>query len=232
MGRILALMNQSNIKAVLFDFDYTLADSSRGVIQCAQGALSAMGYAVPEEEAIAATIGHPLAGTFEILTGESDEGVIAEFRRLFVARADELMVAQTRLYPDTIESLRRLYQKGFALGIVSTKYTFRIRHTLEPYELLPLFSVIMGGDGVSRVKPDPEGLHLAMAELGMEPDEVLFVGDSLIDWQAATAAEVAFVPVLNGVTSRQSFADKEVAWIASSLTELAERLTRPQGKFY
>ena len=63
-----------SLQGVLFDFDYTLADSSRGVIACANGALGEMGFAAASSEAVRRTIGLTLGDAFTVLTGAEDAG--------------------------------------------------------------------------------------------------------------------------------------------------------------
>jgi len=69
--------------------------------------------------------------------------------------------------------------------------------------------VIVGGEDVTRHKPDPEGLQRALASLGIEGDQALYVGDHPVDGQAAAGAGVRFVRVLTG----EDFGDEPWAGI-------------------
>ena len=86
------------------------------------------------------------------------------------------------------------------------------------------FDVIVGGEDVSRHKPDPEGLLAAIGRLGGSPSNTLYVGDSVTDAEAARRAGVPFVAVLNGVTPREAFEDYPVEGVLENLRELVEHL--------
>lgn len=61
-----------NYKTYLFDFDYTLADSSRGIVTCFRNVLNRHQYTNVTDEAIKRTIGKTLEESFSILTGVTD----------------------------------------------------------------------------------------------------------------------------------------------------------------
>jgi phosphoglycolate phosphatase len=191
------------MRAVLFDFDYTLADSSRGILACVHHALGAMELAAPADDAIRRTIGLSLPDTFTRLTGVEDEGAAARFKELYLGRARDVMPRLTELCPGVRGSLTAWKARGFLLGIVSTKVHASIRKTLEKEGLLSHFGVIVGGDDVTRTKPDPEGIFLALRTVGVPAERSLYVGDGVMDVEAARNARVAFVGVLTGTTSQR-----------------------------
>ena len=144
------------------------------------------------------------------------------FARLFVERADRVMADKTGLLPGVRETVARLRGRGLALGIVSTKYRYRIEGILRREGLLAPFAAIVGGEDVTAHKPDPEGLRLAMERLGAGPEETLYVGDSVTDAEAARRAGVSFVAVLSGTTPREAFLGYPVCAMIQSLTNLPE----------
>lgn len=188
-------------RALLFDFDYTLADSSDGIVRCTNHALEQLGFPAADPDAIRRTIGLPLETMFRLLTGQPPAAP-PEFRRHFVACADEVMVPSTSFYPGVPEAVRALAAGGVRLGIVTTKYAYRVQAVLRRDGLEEVFGTVIGSDGVAAPKPDPAGLHLALARLGAEREQALFVGDSTTDAEAARRADVAFIGVLTGPTSR------------------------------
>lgn len=209
-------------QAILFDFDYTLADSSPAVIDCIGFAMREMGLAPVADEAACQTIGLSLADTWLRLAGlqHVDQGdALARrdtFVRLFIQRAEEVMVAKTTLFPftrPTIMALKERKLRGGAarhLGIVSTKFRRRIEAILRRDGLLDVFDVLIGGEDVSRHKPHPESLWLAIERLGVSLKSVLYVGDSTVDAETAQRAGVAFVAVLSGVTPAEAFQGYDV----------------------
>lgn len=190
-------------RAVIFDFDYTLADSSEGVVACVDHALAGLGLAAEPPERIRETIGLSLPATLVALKGPTLTDRGEEFRRLFVECADEVMVDRTVLYPWVPQTVASLAAGGIALGIASTKYRRRIEATLLRDGLRGHFRVVIGGEDVAKPKPAPDALLLAIEMLRRRADEVLFVGDSSADGLAALAAHVPFLAVLSGVTPRE-----------------------------
>ncbi|MDH3604729.1 MAG: HAD family hydrolase, partial [Candidatus Tectomicrobia bacterium] len=70
--------------AVVFDFDYTLADSSNGIVKCIRHALDHLGLAPAPESRMRESIGLTLAATLTYLTGIEDAKTAAEFTHTFV----------------------------------------------------------------------------------------------------------------------------------------------------
>lgn len=211
-------------RGVLFDFDYTLADSSPGVIECVNFALREMGLAAAPAEHIRATIGYSLADAFAILTNRCDPRAVEAFGKLFLERSEQVMVDLTRVYPCVPAVVGRLRRAGLKLAVVSTKYRRRIEAVLAREKLADQFDLVIGGDQVKRSKPDPEGLLAAMARLEVAERACLYVGDSVVDVRTARNAGVAFAAVLSGVTERSALESAGATWIMASLEELPERL--------
>ena len=193
------------MKALLFDFDYTLADSSDGIVACVNHALNALKLPEARPSEIRRTIGLSLEVMFDRLTG-LDGRLALEFRRRFIERADEIMVPSTHLYPWVNNLIGELAGLGLELGIVSTKRRGRIEAVLAREGLDSAFSIVVGSDMVSAPKPDPEGLLLALETLGARRDQAAYVGDSPADAEAALRARLSFIGVLSGTTPEPELA--------------------------
>jgi len=211
-------------QAVLFDFDYTLADSSRGVAECVNFALNRLGLPPASYKAICQTIGLPLSDAFVRLAGQKCATRSEEFARFFAERADEVVAGLTVVYDTAAPAVRRLKQNGLKLGIVSTKFRYRIESVLKREGLLEAFDVIIGAEDVAQDKPDPAGLQRARERLNSLPGQTLYVGDSVIDAETARRGGTPFVAVLSGVTSREDFSQYSVMEIVEDLTQLADWL--------
>ena len=193
------------MEAIIFDFDFTLADSSRGIVDCVGCALQELGFPIPSDEVVMDTIGLSLAETFKCLTGQTDVEMTAHFIRCFHHRADQVMDRLTLVYECVPPVLRSLRSATIRTGVVSTKLNYRIRNILKRNNLVDLFDIVVGADNVSESKPDPEGLLLAMRCLRVNSSAVLYIGDHLVDAETAQRAGVGFVAVLSGRHSRNHF---------------------------
>lgn len=176
-------------------------------------------------EAIFSTIGLSLPETFAKLAGQKSEPQSQEFTRLFKYHADKVMADLTVIYPPVAAVTRKLKQPpGQKLGIVSTKFRYRIERILARENLQDMFDVIVGGEDVSTHKPDPEGLKRAIGALQSTPDRTLYVGDSIVDAETAYRAQVPFVAVLSGVTERKAFENFPALCIIDDVSQLPKQL--------
>ena len=217
-------MKNTNLQAVIFDFDYTLADSSQGAIECINFALDQMGLDRVSDEAACRTIGLSLHETFLTLGDHHEPDRCEEFYRLFVARAEEVMSNLTVLYESVPAMVETLRTTGLKLAIVSTKYRRRIDQVLTRESLLHGFDVVIGGEDVKQHKPHPQGLFEALQRLECSPECVMYVGDSVVDAELAKRAGVPLVVVLSGTTPRAHFALYEPVAVLEDVSQLPQLL--------
>lgn len=206
----------------IFDFDLTLCDSSKGILICFKHTLSEFGYVIPDDETIYNTIGLTVEQALTVLCGVTDEERIKEMKKCYVKKADEVMAKMTVFYDNALETLEKLQKSGFKVGIVSTKFRYRILETFETQNKIMPVDEIIGGEDVSVHKPDPSGLLAMIEKLGADKREVLYVGDSYIDAQTAMNAGVRFGGVTTGNTAREKFDSYDCYRIADSIKELIE----------
>ena len=219
----------SHLRTILFDFDYTLADSSPGVIACTNFALEALGLPAAAPDVIRRTIGLSLEDAFARIVGGSipEEHFITAgkaFDRLFIRRADAIMADHTVIFPYVAAAVAALRRRGFALGIVSSKFRYRVEHVLEREDLRGDFDVIVGREDVTAAKPNPEGLFTAMSALGGVPSTTCYVGDSVTDANAARQAQAHFIAVLSGVTTRADFDSHAPNAVIASVADLPDAI--------
>ena len=182
-------------KTYIFDFDYTLAD---------------------------ATVGMTLGNILFTLTGISDKGSAEQFISHFMYMADKVITNSTVLFPDTISVLSQLKERCCNTAIVTTKVRYRVEEALSKYDIVGLIDYIAGLEDVTAPKPSPEGILKAISYFGSDKHDVLFIGDSLLDANAAAGADVDFAAVLTGATPKQDFLSLPHILIAKSLTEIIE----------
>lgn len=211
------------MNTIIFDFDYTLGDTTNGIVLSAQYALAQMGEEERTYDEIKKTIGLSLSETYKALTGNMDEARADRFFDLFKEKADEVMVDSAELYPGVKEMLVSLREQGYRIGIVTTKFAYRVRNIMIKFDAEDLLDVVIGVGDVTKVKPDPEGLLLAVEQLGVKKEEVLYVGDSFVDAKAAEVAEIKFAGVLTGNTTREEFLKYPCAWVEDEVTALCEK---------
>jgi phosphoglycolate phosphatase len=191
-------------RAVIFDFDFTLGDSSAGIFECVRYACACCGYGEPAEEIMRPMIGLPLP-LVNARLGGAGARENTEFFDAFQRRADAVMEPRTVMLPGAVATVAELRRRGIGTGIVSTKLRRRLEEILAAREIRGLFDVVLGLEDVAAPKPDPSGLLAAIDALRVGAGEALYVGDHEVDAQAAARAGVRFVGVLTGATTREQF---------------------------
>jgi phosphoglycolate phosphatase len=195
----------SRTKAIVFDFDFTLGDASRGIHDCINNGLTNLGFDPVSYEESNGSIGKSLPDTFVHFVGEEHRGKSDDFYRFFMKKAMDVMVEKCVMYPQVPGLLEHLTRRGFMLGVASTKHRHRINEILSKNNLTHYFSGIVGGEDVTYHKPNPECLEKIMQKLGVSSDECIYVGDNIVDAKAANTAGVGFIGVLTGVGSLDRF---------------------------
>ncbi|MCC8043799.1 MAG: HAD-IA family hydrolase [Oscillospiraceae bacterium] len=211
-------------RLICFDYDYTLGNTEGGIAESIEYALREMNLSVPSRERIYSTIGLTLSKTYLSLTGDDSTENAARFSSLFVEKADQVMARSAVWLPTAEETLRKLKNAGFIIGICTTKFNRRIKSILELNGCSELVDVIVGGDDVPNSKPAPDGLLYTLERTGVSLGEMLYVGDSYVDAQAAMAAGVDFAAVTSGTTVLEDFTHYPNVGVFANVGEMADSL--------
>ncbi len=207
-------------EAIIFDFDYTLGDSTKGIVLSVNYGLEKLGCEAKSTEEIRKTIGLSLSNTYRALTGREDETEAGLFAGYFKEKADEVMVENTELYASAKDVLLKLKDSACKVGIVTTKFHYRIDQILSKFNMNDVIDIIVGAEDVKVEKPDPEGLLWAIEHLEVDKQKVLYVGDSVVDAQTAERAGVDFAGVMAGTTGKEDFEKYKSVRIAESLYDV------------
>lgn len=206
----------------LFDFDYTLADATMPITECFKYTFSMMNLDCYDREKVIKTIGMTLDNAFKTLTEIEDEVKIKEFVDIYKSKSDEITVKNTVLFDDTIDTLKKLKENDIKIGIVSSRMGERIIKILNHLDCYQYIDYVIGYENVSTHKPDPEGLNMAIEYFNCDKEEVLYVGDNYIDARAAENANIDFIAVTTGTTSKDEFEKYNHIKIVEKLSKILD----------
>ena len=216
-------MVKEHYQAILFDFDMTLADSVGVITTLLNQTAEHFGYptrSLSEMLSIAGK-GYTHEKMLYLTTGETDSERILAMRTWYRKISQEQMPRLTKFFPGVPEMLRNLSQVGLKMAVVSQKMGGTLMACLKQGGLASYFQTVLGCEDVPVPKPDPSGLLLAASRLQVLPDRCLYIGDSLIDQQAARAAGMDFAAMLQGGTARERFDPAAVRWYFDSAVQIA-----------
>lgn len=205
-------------RAVLFDLDGTLIDSTRLIIESYHHTMRVhRGKTFPDSEWIAG-LGTPLRVQFRRFTDDPEElqGMIATYREWNLAHHDEMV----RGFPGAVDATRALKDAGAKLAIVTSKNRHGVRLGLELCGFDGLFEAIVTSDDLEASKPDPAPVLAALAALGEQPSAALMVGDSPHDIAAGRDAGTRTAACLWGPFERADVAAARPDYYLASFQEL------------
>lgn len=128
-------------------------------------------------------------------------------------------------YPEVHEGLQAIRAKGLRLACVTNKPLAFTIPLLKKAGLHDYFEIIYGGDSLAKKKPDPMQLLQVCADFGLAPSEVVAIGDSISDSQAARAAGCRVLTVPYGYNHGQAIQDVDSDGIVSSLLQAAHLIS-------
>ena len=197
---------------VLFDFDGTLVDSIRLIIESYHHTMRVHGLAPQPDAFWVEGLGTPLRVQFRRFTDDPAEieRLIATYREWNLDHHD----ATVRPYPGALDAVRALKAAGTRLGIVTSKNRHALQKGLDLCGFDGLFDVLVTSDDPLESKPSPQPVLAALARLDAAPAGALVVGDSPHDIASGRDAGAATAACLWGPFSRQQLeAERPDHWL-------------------
>jgi phosphoglycolate phosphatase len=207
------------MKAVGFDLDGTLIDSTDAIVESFLHSFRAIGRPEPTRDAIISTISVPLEKQFLLLDEAVDAAeASAVYREHYVRESP----ATTVMLPGAREALDALQQAGLAIGIATSKRRSSAEVLLDHLGVAHYFACCIGPEDVSRAKPDPEPIHALLNGLDVGPEDCVYVGDTHFDVHAARAAGVRAWAVTTGYHTRDQLVEAGADEIFDSMADVVK----------
>lgn len=184
------------IKAVLFDVDGTLLDTTTFVLDAYKFTISQVGANVPDIDAIMKQLfGKPLTECYHILAPSHNNAMLCKIHDDWQYK-NLHMVTPFATVAKTIEYLQK---KDIKIAAVTNRLIASTKTILENSGMLSQMEAVIGFEDVINPKPDPEGLLKAAKLLQVDPAACVMVGDSEFDIIAGQIAGMMTIGIRSGL---------------------------------
>ncbi len=212
-----------NYRAVLFDFDGTLADSYRAITASVNHVRAQHGLAPLGVADVNRFVG---LGPDHLLMNTVPVGELAANLVSYRAHHPSVMMQLTVLLPGAMELLAALHRAGKRIGLCSNKPRQFSQRLLDHLQVLPFFELVLGPEDVHRPKPAPDMLLAALKRLELSANDVLYVGDMTVDIETARGAGVPVWVVPTGSSEREVLVEARPDRLLANLHEIRAELMR------
>lgn len=183
------------VRAVVFDLDGTLVDSSPDLTGALNTVLATNGAKPLAVEEVRQMVGYGAHRMVEQALAKSgvtvEHDVYPAFRAAYQAR----MTRESGPYPGVVRTLVALRRAGVRIAVCTNKPEDLARRMVLDLGLAVLLDGLIGGDSLPTKKPDPDMILTVLEQLEVAPEEALMVGDTQADIQGGANAGVATVGV-------------------------------------
>lgn len=236
-GKMSNKFSIKDMKGVIFDVDGTLADSFQLGFDATQAVLKQNGISpiTPDEYHEGTRYTTPVrlarhAGLDSETQKEEFESAGAKLADEFDGLYVDLVNMETAAFFDGIPELVSQIPPNVKVGALTNACVAYAVAVLGTNGVSERFSSIHGADDVPRPKPFADGLFVCCKEMGLQPSECLYVGDSPSDGEAAHAAGMGAVGVLWGSHPPEKLAAAPFNVVCSSVVELTSVLSQSYAK--
>ncbi len=219
------------LKAVVIDLDGTLLDTAPDLADAAMAMAADLGQPPIDLAEVKTYIGNGVSRLVKrVLTRDMHADPAPElFARalpIYEQHYAEWVSRKSRPYPGVVEGLQALKAMGLRLACITNKAERFTHPLLKDTGLFDHFELILSGDSLPEKKPSPLPLLHACKTFGVEPGELLLIGDSLNDTQAARAAGCPVFCVPYGYNRGRPVAELDLDAVVPSLAEAAKLIAK------
>jgi phosphoglycolate phosphatase len=218
-----------SIRVVVIDLDGTLLDTAPDLAHAAELMMAELGRPCPSLEAIQTYIGNGVSRLVKrVLTGQMDaepepalfDKALAVYQKYY----GQHIADQSRPFAGVVEGLEAMRAAGFHLACITNKAEQFTHPLLKATGLFNYFELILSGDTLPRRKPDPLPLLHAAGHFGVDISQVVLIGDSLNDTQAARAAGCPVFCVPYGYNRGRPVTELDLDAVVPTLVEASKLL--------
>lgn len=210
-------------KAILFDLDGTLTDSGEGITKSVQYALERIGKPEPDLQKLRVFVGPPLIEQFEEYAG-IDEKTARRAVEIYRERYAPIGIYENELYPGIEDMLVGLKNRGYKIGIASSKPENFVKIVAEYFHIESYFDEIVGSEPEGGRTNKTEVIEEALRRMGLTDhrDQVIMVGDKEHDVFGARRAGLECIAVSYGYGTKEELENARPLKIVNSAEEILD----------
>ncbi len=218
-----------HIKAVIIDLDGTMLNTAPDFHEAINRMRADLGLTALPQQTIIDFVGKGTENLIrKVLAVDYDaSGIAAHYDvalAAYMAHYQTINGDLANLYPDVIEGLQSMRNKGLRLACVTNKPLSLAVPLLEKKGLQPYFDIVYGGDSFPQKKPSPVPLLQVCLAFSLQPRQVIAIGDSSNDAIAARAAGCYVLNVPYGYNHGESIHNVDSDGIVQTLLEAANMI--------
>jgi len=175
------------VKAIIFDVDGTILDTEQAILQSLQRTLREETQKDYPFEALRFALGIPGKDALQRLNMDDIEAVHQKWSAAVLEFSHEVAV-----FENLEEVIQHLATKPLQMGIVTSKTAQEVVDEFDPFGLSDYFHQIVSASDTEKHKPHPEPLLKCLDALQVAPQEAIYIGDSIYDFQCAKQAGAKF----------------------------------------
>ncbi len=215
-----------DIRGVIFDLDGTLLDTLQDLADAANATLDRFGFPVHSTDAYRYFVGEGLMTLIERILPEKNRSQqeIAACMDTFMQLYGQSWDLRSRPYEGIMEMLGQLHEAGLKLAVLSNKPHAFTQLCVQRFFPSDTFDFVYGQrEGVPK-KPDPSAAKEIAVLMQLEPQQILYVGDSATDMQTGNGAGMFTMGVLWGFRERQELEKNKAGKIISHPSEIVNHV--------
>ena len=222
-------MLRLSARAVIVDLDGTMLDTVPDLAAAANAMRADCGMDALPSQVLATYVGKGAdvlvhRALTASLDGQAQPAAFAHGRARFFEHYAQHNGRSARLYPQVREGLAAMRSKGLRLACVTNKPAAFTEPLLARTRLADFFELIVSGDTLPLRKPDPAPMRHVAERFGLRGSEVVAIGDSMNDAQAARAAGMHVLAVPYGYNEGHPVSALDVDGVVGTLLEAADRI--------
>ena len=205
---------------LIFDFDGTLADTSKLIVTTMQKSIEECGLPFKTEDEIKSTIGVRLEEIPSILWPEIqnlNKKLAATYRKNFEIIQKSVQVS---LFPGVKQTLEYLSKNGIKMAVATSRSTQSVMDLAKKLDIIDYFEYILGGDKVTEGKPSPESIFKILEVTDKKVKDTLMVGDMPVDILMAKNAGTKSCGVTYGNSNEIDLKRAGADYIITQFTDL------------